>query len=178
MINIAPSISFRPIEASLHLGRSPAGTERRVLVMSVELALREDVKTSDKRTLRDADWIIRLLENNSSSKPIDIDMGGPIGQLSHLPESTSSCEHDSEGCQADIALDHDTFASILDAIQAGRMPDWLNIKVEGLHYGMDLDGRDKIWDVASRATVPILEISIHIPLVAALRPESDSRDTD
>ena len=176
MINIAPSISFRPIEASLHLGRSPAGTERRVLVMSVELALREDVKTSDKRSLRDADWIIRLLENNSSSKPID--MGGPIGQLSHSPESTSSYEHDSEGCQADIALDHDTFASILDAIQTGRMPDWLNIKVEGLHYGMDLDGRDKVWDVASRAIVPILEISIRIPLVAVLRPESDSRDTD
>jgi hypothetical protein len=144
--------------------------------MSVELASREDVKTSDKRSLREVDWIIRLLENNASSKPVDA--GGPIGLLSHSPERASSYEYDSEGCQADVALDHDTFASLLEATQAGRMPDWLTIKVKGLDYGMDPDGRDKVWDVASHAIVPIVEISVRVPIVVAIRPESDSPDTD
>ncbi|MGH9890899.1 MAG: hypothetical protein ACREA0_02720 [bacterium] len=159
-IGLGPTISFLPKQASLHLEDSFSGPERRAISLTVDLDGGEDVRTPEGRSLRSAEWTVLLEETESFNEGYH---EGEIGYLSHGPEST--CEL--EGCHIEAHIHRETFTSLLETLQAGRMPDWVNVKVKGLTYGWEPDGTGKVWDISANANVPVLELTVRIPLAAA-----------
>ncbi len=130
----------------------------------------DDVQTTDKRSLRSAKWslLLRDMENRGSKE-------GAIGALSYLPESDSDdWDRSPEGCHADVDVEPRTFEALFTMLSAGRMPDWLCLRVKGMTYGSDPDGRLKVWDTkANSGVVPIVELSIRVPVAAVARNEPE-----
>src|SRR5918992_6253661 len=141
MMDLSPLITLRPKRASLHLAHSTSGSEARVISLDVDLSPGEDVRTPDKRSLRGAEWTVRLVEAEAFNESAKAE--GAIGYLSHLEECSSDDDYSPEGCHVSAALNPDTFASLLEVMQTGRFPDWLSVRVKGLSYGWEPDGSGK-----------------------------------
>lgn len=70
-----------------------------------------------------------------------------IGVLFYSKESSGDYYFSAEQCSIEAEINREIFNVLLSAVQAGRLPDWVNVTVRGLKYGSEPDGRGKIWDV-------------------------------
>lgn len=157
-------LMFRPKQASIHLGVNAEGARTRSISLVIALESGEDVHTVDKRSLRSVQWTMQLLDmdhfNEAATKE------GAIGFLSYLPESNSEYDFSPESCHASVAVGQRTFNSLFDVLITGRLPDSLSVSVKGMRYGRHPDGREKIWDTQANQDLPIVEISVRVPIAA------------
>jgi hypothetical protein len=133
--------------------------------MIVDLEPGEDVRTPDKRSLRDAEWTLSLLEAESYNESAAAE--GAIGYLAHFEEHSSVDDYSPEACHISVAVKRALFEPLLAALQMGRVPDWASIRVKGMTYGWEPDGSGKEWDVREAKHVPVLELSLRLPVAAA-----------
>src|SRR4030095_8644063 len=93
------SLSFRATRAQLNLAQSNEGSQPRSISLWLELERPDDVRTPDKRSLRDVTWSIYLHESDAVSAE------GTIGYIAHFPPGTSSFDYTPESCAAKAILD-------------------------------------------------------------------------
>lgn len=177
MKNITPLISFRAVCVSVNLGMTHEGGRQRTIVLGLKFEDGEDVKTIERRSLKNAEWSIKLLEGSEFNAHAAEEKA--IGFLSYYPESRSDYDYSSESCFASAVIEPITFSSLWALVSSGRLPDWLSITVKDMTYGYDPDGKEKVWDVTKTRGVAITEVSIRIPVAGVpLQTPEPGNDLD
>lgn len=173
-----PILSLQPQTASIHFGVNADGGRPRSLSLEALLEHDQDLLAKDERSLRILKWSIQLLDSTSYNETATSEHA--IGFLSHIPEYKSEYDLMAESIHASVAIEPSLFKSIYEVLISGRLPNSLVISCEELKYGWDPDGKVKIWDIENNRSIPIEEISINIPLIAASsRIDNDSEfDTE
>lgn len=161
---------------SARLNLEEAGSERapRSISLSIRFEGHEDVRLSDKRSLKKVDWSMYLVEatefNENATKQ------GAIGFLSRFDERVSDDEVRPETCHISAALKPDKFLSLLLAIQSGRVPESVTVSLRGMKYGWEPDGSGKEWDEKQVPHPPIAKISFSIPLFGSRSDSSEQNE--
>lgn len=179
MMDLPFHLIFRSKHASVRLGvNDAAGAQTRSICLAVALEPRQDVQTADKRSLRSVQWTIELLDTEQFNEAATKE--GAIGFLSYLPELKTEDNYSPESCAASVAVDKRTFNSLFDVLIAGCLPDWLSVSVKGMTYGGDSDyspyGLKKIWDAQANRELPIVGISVLVPVAAAATSSTDKEE--
>ena len=164
-------ISFRAESASVHFGMTHEGAKQRSVALTLKLEAGEDVETSEKRSLKAAEWSISVYEGNELNAHAKEKQA--IGFLVHHAESKSDYDFSGEACYASVAVESATFAALWNLVTRGRIPDWISITVTDMTYGNDPDGREKIWDVSMNRSVAVTEVIFRFPVASALARTSE-----
>jgi len=116
-------------------------------------------------------YITEKVDVASNNKP------EAIGVLSHFKERSDEDGSRPEGCHIQAVLKPEAFATLVGALQAGRVLDRVTARVQGLEYGWEPDGSGMVWDIAKAPKAPVVELSFGIPLTPPEpTPSSDAED--
>jgi hypothetical protein len=176
-----------PTTAHLHLRHPPSGSESRSISFDVYVHERFEVNTPGPamRDLQRARWAIHLVEAEMLSDPAKADAA--IGNLRYFEaisvegDVADDVSAEPELCNVMAILRPDIFASLLNTVQAGYLPDTILVTVKGLTMGYAPDGSEIIWDIDRMPTLPVVAIEFNIPLVtptdhAAASAEAEEGD--
>jgi len=160
MSTLPVSIFLKPTRATLRVSQGFSESSKRSISFSVVLRSGEDVRTPDKKSLRDVEWTLDLLEAERYNETATSEHA--IGLLWHFDEQSSVDEFTPESCHIAVAVKPEIFLSILGVLQGGQLPDLISIRVTGIEYGSGWEPAYVEWDIAQH--VPVHEISIDMPL--------------
>lgn len=161
-------ITFKAIKASLELSHGENSSKFRKISISAVLDENEDVRIQNDHSLRNSNWSIELSESEFYSEYVE--NLNAVGMLLYSKEGGDNLYYSPESCYVSIAFTPTRFESLLNSLQAGRMPEKITISVSGLTYGWEPDGRTKIWDTDANDALGIMSISLHLPLAAVQEP--------
>lgn len=169
------SLTFTASGARLNLEEATKEHNKRSIVMDLALESGRDVRLPDNRSLKSARWRMYLVEKGA---PTEEQKSEAVGVLSYFEESSDDYHTTPEECHLEVAFDADSFHSLLTSLQAGRIPDWVSVRVQGLEHGWEPDGSGKVWDVKETPQAPVISVSFGIPLTApqARTPANDNDD--
>jgi hypothetical protein len=163
-MDLEPSLQFHATQANLSLTVNGEGVRTRTINLSVELAGRCDVETSDGRSLSTSHWVVHLVEKDFFSEQAKVEQA--IGILLHSPKYQSDAAYLAEACSVYVAVDRTTFVTVYQSLRMGQLPSFIDVSVRGLTYGMDFEGNIKVWDVNGASQLYITDFSIGQSLVS------------
>ncbi|MHC8356764.1 hypothetical protein ACYZTL_16450 [Pseudomonas sp. LB3P81] len=175
-MDVTPILRFRPVSASFTIGRVLDGPVSRTINMRLSLPFPSDVLTQDRRSLRDVHWSVQFVERLHIS-----DKGkneGFIGHVSYNAPYDDDDERIPESCSADVALDPDTFKTLLDRLSHKSLPSIIHLTTRGLTYGYDPDGWEKVWNIEEKPWIQVIEVAINLGLIDGPTAVDDAEPSD
>lgn len=172
-------LDVEPVSCSLTMVRSrdPEQQLPDSLSMRLRLAKGIEVRTPDKRSLKDAEWAITLYENGSGNKLTELH--NAVGLINYYEErqyDQVDIDDSPEACYAWANIDSKTFLLLRDMALGGKLPSGLRLHARGMGYGWEPDGSAKEWDVKAHKNAVIEKIEVIAALVKLPEVESDTGD--
>ena len=124
----------------------------------------KDVRLPDDRSLKNAKWSMYLFEKETA---VGDQAPEAVGVLSYFEASSDDFHSNPEECHIEAGLDRDNFQTLVAALQAGRVPDWISIRAQGLTHGWEPDGSGKVWDTKNTPQAPVISVSFGMPLTSS-----------
>lgn len=146
------SITLIPLQVTLSFAHSLSAVTARIISVDAVLESGTDVRLPTERMLKDANWTATFTEAaiyNDHATELEA-----IGFFKYWPERQSEDDSRPETCHVSVALTLDVFGTLLSALQNGRLPKAIHIKVKGLEWGWEPDGSGVVWDVEASDALP------------------------
>lgn len=168
-------LSFVAQEATFGFTHSVDGSSSRSIVLRLAIEAGEDVRTPEKRSLREAEWTLLLLEGTRFNETVDKERA--IGLLSHHDEYQGDLDFTPETCAFSLVITPPHFDSLFATLRSGRLPDWISMRVRGMGYSWEPDGSGKEWDLKNQEPLLVTEITMRLPM-ASIVHAGGSEDED
>lgn len=157
LLNEGAFLTFIPLDARVNVGTKHSKGSERSISMRVELERGERVRLLPDKSLNKAAWSVFLTEGTSYNDEADKQQA--IGYLSHNDANHALDSYYEEKCFVRAAVPTKMFESLLTALQSGRLPTDMWVRIRGLTYGWEPDGSGKEWDIEKCSHPSVLEIT-------------------
>jgi hypothetical protein len=145
---------FEATSTTLHTGFSKELSNTPSITYRLKHEPRQKVLTEEGVDLTDLEWSIQVYATDKYNDHVD--KSGGIGFMRMLSLSASPEFYIS------VAIGVSAFDRLAGSVS---LPDKIMIHAQGLKYGKDYEGADKIWSNPKEGIV-VTEVSFSIPLVA------------
>lgn len=174
-----PLLSFTPTKARLVLEED----KESVLVMKIVLAKGESVELASGGKLQALTGVLRVRERKAEKWTGEDGVGSLV-----FVDAGKGAAQESAKFQINVSMSTRKFAALLNVAISGRLPSKLfidagatllrNVK-RGITYRSGPDGRTKIWDNKSFASLMVTNFTAILPIITSERmhpPSSSDRE--
>lgn len=152
---------LKPISAQFRLSQA-FESSRRSIYITARITSDDGLVTPDNQSLCDINWTIKLTDFdyfNENSKPEE-----SLGYLTYQSINAKNEDIIQKSCHISATVKPDFFSSVLSSLHSGFLPDQICVEVIGFEYSKVPDENIKVWDIMRDNRLPVLEISVRVPL--------------
>lgn len=153
-----PHLKFACTGATLHTSYQRKDPSSGSMTLTLVPERFQTITTTAGVDLAKWEWSIQLLDTDIYSPTAEKD--DYIG----IAKSWPADEDRGNSCWISAVVGKSVFQRLLIAIEAGRMPSYVGVDLAGLSYGLDPDGRDKVWNTEKNETLWVKEINFNTPI--------------